>query len=236
MKCDSEVNYTLVRTKDYNLKLKENVILNMKTILTSVVCILCVCMISVGCKKDNVIQEHDKDGNLIKQYEVDTDSLIHGLYLVFRSNGDTLEQAMYTHGKLNGKRAIYYPGNQPEQVEYYEMDSLSGSYQVFHKNGQLQFQGTFIENKFQGEAKSYYDNGALKEEVLFVDNEENGPFIEYYQTGGKKWEGEYKNGDNEIGLLLHFAENGDTIKKMECDDLFICRTFYRNEKYPEDVE
>ncbi len=208
----------------------------MKTILISIICTLCFCIISIGCKKDNRVQEHDEKGTLIKQYEVDADSLVHGLYLTFRNNGDTLEKAMYTHGKLNGNRTLYYPDNLPEQVENYDMDSLSGVYQVFHKNGQLQFQGKFVENKLQGETKTYYENGKLKEEVIFVDNEENGPFTEYYKNGGKKWEGEFKDGDNEFGLLLHFAENGDTIKKMECDEFFICRTIYRNEKYPEDVE
>ena len=41
---------------------------------------------------------------------------------------------------------------------------------------------------------------------------------------------------DEIGLLVHFAENGDTIRKMQCDERYICRTFYRNENYPPQEE
>ena len=194
------------------------------------------CCMLVSCKSDPSVSTYDDDGNLRTYYQIDKDSLYHGQYLVFRSDGDTLERAQYVHGKLRGNRTIFFPGNTPEQVEYYDMDSLSGEYLIYHKNGQVQLEARFIDNKMQGPVKRYYDDGSLREEVIVSDNQENGPFVEYYQNGQKKWEGTYENGDNEIGLLIHYAENGDTIKKMDCDDRYICRTIYRNEKYPDDSE
>jgi len=89
----------------------------------------------------------------------------------------------------------------------------------------------YEDNVINGMVRRYYPSGQILEEVSYVGNEENGPFTEYHENGAKKWEGTYRNGDNEVGLLLEFAENGDTIKKMMCDDRYICTTIWRNPAY-----
>jgi len=76
-----------------------------------------------------------------------------------------------------------------------------------------------------GLLKRYYDTGTIQEEVTIVKGMENGPFKEYYAGGQLEWEGSYLNGDNEDGLLVQFAEDGSTIKKMQCNN-GVCRTIW----------
>jgi antitoxin component YwqK of YwqJK toxin-antitoxin module len=67
------------------------------------------------------------------------------------------------------------------------------------------------------------------EEVTFINNMENGPFKEYYKNGQIKWEGNYKDGDNEYGLIQEFNEQGQLIKKMNCGRYkgeYICQTIW----------
>jgi antitoxin component YwqK of YwqJK toxin-antitoxin module len=190
-----------------------------------------------GCRKtQKIIKVFSEEGVLLEQYEVNKDSLRHGTYIGFYESGDTFEIAQYTHGKLDGQRRIYHENNQLEILENYVQDSLHGGYKTYYVSGKLKRQMNFEENEIVGKIKVFYENGQLKEEVSMQNNMENGPFIEYHENGQKAWEGTYQNGENEIGLLVQYAENGDTIRKLQCDERYICRTFYRNENYPQQEE
>ncbi|MBK7701221.1 MAG: hypothetical protein IPJ39_22090 [Saprospiraceae bacterium] len=59
------------------------------------------------------------------------------------------------------------------------------------------------------------------------DNNENGPFTEYYENGQIHWKGTYLNGGNEFGLLEEAGFLGTMIKRMKCDSMAVCRTFWR---------
>ena len=61
------------------------------------------------------------------------------------------------------------------------------------------------------------------------DNNENGPFKEYYPNGNIHWEGNYLNGDNEFGILNEYNEQGELIKKMDCDSMAVCKTIWTKE-------
>lgn len=190
-----------------------------------------IAVIWVSCRNNNAIYTHYDNGAVYEKYFVDKDSMKHGQYIQFYENGDTLETSQYIHGKLEGIRKLYYTGNRTEIMEKYEMGMLNGPYRVFYEDGNLNLIAPYKNNVLEGELKKYYPNGSIMEEVEFKNNEENGSFTEYYENGGKKWVGTYQSGANEIGELLHFAENGDTIKKMFCDEMYICRTVWLNEKY-----
>jgi antitoxin component YwqK of YwqJK toxin-antitoxin module len=189
----------------------------------------------VGCRPDKkmIIVKGDS-GALLERYEINQDSLKDGKFISFYESGDTFEVSNYTNGKLNGARFIYYEKNKIEIKEHYTNDSLQGRYEAFYPSGALKRTMQFEDNRIVGKLLLYYENGQLKEEVVMENNQENGPFVEYYENGQKSWEGTYQNGENEIGLLIHYAENGDTIRKLQCDDRYICRTFYRNENYPKE--
>ena len=167
----------------------------------------------------------------MEEYLIGPDSTKIGSYLRFAENGDTLEKSSYNMGKLDGERILYYDNNRPEILETYNMDSLHGTYKVFYEDGSLKLEMNYNDNQLNDVVKKYFQSGTLMEEVTYINNVEEGPFIEYYENGQKKWEGTYSNGDNEIGLLTNFSESGDTIRKMMCDDRYICRTIYENSKY-----
>jgi antitoxin component YwqK of YwqJK toxin-antitoxin module len=201
------------------------------------VVVLTFILSNFGCRKTHkIIKVFSEDGILLEQYEVNKDSLRHGEYIGFYEGGDTFEIAQYKLGKLDGQRRIYYENNLLEIVENYEQDSLDGSFETYYQSGKLKRKMVFEDNEIVDKVQVYYESGQLKEEVSIKENIENGPFVEYYENGQKAWEGTYENGENEIGLLVHFAENGDTIRKMQCDERYICRTFYRNENYPQQEE
>lgn len=73
------------------------------------------------------------------------------------------------------------------------------------------------------------------EEVMFADNEENGPFTEYHKNGSLKAEGNYLNGDNEHGLLKLYNEEGELVRKMQCDS-GICQTTWVSPDLNEDAD
>jgi antitoxin component YwqK of YwqJK toxin-antitoxin module len=192
--------------------------------------IYCLILLS-SCNREEMVTTYYASGSIMEQFHITQDSLRNGSYLKFTEKGDTLEKASYNKGKLEGERILYYDGNKPEIREYYIQDSLDGMYYVYYEEGGVKLQMNYQHNVLNDVVTKYYPSGAVMEEVTFENNIEEGPFTEYYENGQKKWEGTYTDGDNEIGLLVHFAENGDTIRKMMCDDRYICRTIWENDQY-----
>ncbi|NNF35816.1 MAG: toxin-antitoxin system YwqK family antitoxin [Saprospiraceae bacterium] len=185
----------------------------------------------ISCSTDQKVTTFYESGAIKEQYLISKDSLKIGEYVRLAENGDTLEKSHYETGRLNGERILYYDGNKPEIREIYQMDLLNGPYQVYYEDGQVKLKMYYDQNVLHDLVVKYFPSGAVMEEVYFENNVEQGPFIEYYENGQKKWEGTYTNGDNEIGLLVHFSETGDTIRKMMCDDRYICRTIWENDQY-----
>lgn len=151
-----------------------------------------------------------------------------GLYQKYTENGVLVEEANYTNDTLNGTRVLYYESGDTQIVENYDMGTFNGLYEVYHKSGGVDQRGTYQNNEMIGKWRRFYPNGQLMEEVSFENNEENGPFIEYYENGKLKAEGSYLNGDNEHGELKLYNENGELIRKMNCEN-GICRTFWKAE-------
>ncbi len=181
-----------------------------------------------GCK-NKMITTHYDDGTVYEVYGYVGDSIIHGPYNRYSEKGVLLEKSTYDHGKLTGIRKIYREDGSLEVVEKYNDDVLDGTFQSFYPNGKLKLEGEYIKNVLTGWVKGYYDTGELKEEVWFEDNVENGPFKEYYKNGIVKWEGKYRNGSNEFGLIKEYDKNGMLIRKMMCDSNAVCTTIWKKQ-------
>jgi len=171
---------------------------------------LCACT-------DGITVESFDQGKLYERYTVNQDSVKHGSYSRFYKSGKISEKANYDNGLLDGKRILFFDNGEQEIVEIYKQDSLHGEYKSFYPTGQVEFVCTYEDNKIQGKSKKYYESGKLLEEVIFENNEENGPFKEYHSNGKLAWEGNYINGENEIGVILQYDELGGLLKKMQCD-------------------
>lgn len=183
----------------------------------------------VACSNSKTVEIKDDQGRVVERYQITEDSLKSGKYEVFYSSGKTKETANYLNGKLHGQRILYFENGQAEIEENYSEDKMHGLYKAYFENGQVNLEVEYVNSLMQGVLKRYYDNGQTQEEVTFVDSEENGPFKEYFSTGQVEWEGAYKNGDNEEGLLVQYLEDGSIKKKMNCTG-GVCRTIWTPEK------
>ena len=173
---------------------------------------------------DNIIITHYESGEKHEEYQYTGDSLKHGFYKRYSQGGILQEEANYVEGKLDGERIIYNSKGEKEVSEIYTLDVLNGPLREYHPNGKLKMTCTYTDNVLSGTVNVFYPSGKLKEEVQFENNVEEGPFKEFHENGNLMWEGTYRNGENEFGLLKEYNENGELIRKMMCDERAICTT------------
>lgn len=199
----------------------------MKSIMTAAatICLLTACKQSL-----ETVEIKNSQGIVIESYQVSADSLKVGEARVYDDDGNLFDLSNYLNGKLNGKRTIYYRDGNIDTEENYEGGSLEGVYTQYHSNGKVMQRGAYKNGTLEGEVISFYENGSIRESVTFTENIENGPFVEFYKTGKKQWEGTYRNGDNEFGILMEYDSTEQLIKKMDCDTLGMCRTIWTLEK------
>jgi antitoxin component YwqK of YwqJK toxin-antitoxin module len=175
---------------------------------------------------DSTVNTYHPNGNVETAYHVDKDSLKHGPFIRYFENGQIAEESHFIHGKQDGQRVLYYPNGQKESEGTYVDGELHGEKRVYYDSGELMISSNYEHSEVVGIFKKYYKNGNLLEEVTFENDLENGPFKEYYEDGTIKWKGQYLNGDNEFGIIEHYNEAGELIKKLECDSMKICKTIW----------
>ena len=191
----------------------------------ALVLIASITLTSCGSK---TIEEHDNGGNLLATYEV-RDTIKHGKYIGYHTDGSIFEETTYLNGQVQGIRSLYYEGNKKIQTaETYNHGVMDGLFEEYHLNGQVAFTGLYVKDAMDGVWKKYNESGQIIEEVSFKDSEENGPFKEYHANGQLAAEGRYLNGDNEHGPLKIYNEQGELVKEMDCDN-GICQTTWSKE-------
>lgn len=184
------------------------------------------CLLLLCCGDKSLREVKDESGKVVERYNVDSQGLKSGVATRYFPDGTVQEEANYLEGKLNGKRTIYRETGEKEIEEHYQNDILEGEYSVFYPSGAKEIEMTYSNGKISSMLKKYYESGQLMEEVTMNDNEVDGPFKEYYENGALQWEGNYRNGENEVGLLLNYDEQGTLVKKMLCSDQSICQTIW----------
>jgi len=183
----------------------------------------------VSCQpKTETVETQDEAGNTIRYERRLNDYAKEGAYLKLDPNGKKLEEAQYKNDTLDGWRILFSETGDTVVAERYKNGAFDGEYRVFHENGKLKLLGQYVNNEMVGVWKGYYDTGALKEEVQFKNNQENGPFVEYHPNGKLKAEGTYQDGDNEHGELKLYNENGELVRRMNCE-MGVCRTVWSAE-------
>lgn len=184
----------------------------------------------LSCKNSFERVSYHENGKVNEQFSISKDSVRNGVYKKYLDNGNLFEQSNYVDGELHGERTLYYTNGNPEIIETYEKGNIAGSYKVFRENGELLLEYSYENGQIEGISRKYFKGGALEEEVTFENGAENGPFKEYYESGGVQWEGQFLNGPNEFGTLMQYDEQGELIKKMQCDSLGICQTIWTLEE------
>lgn len=186
---------------------------------------------SFGCHKSKETTYY-QNGALHEEYSINKDGIKHGKYHILSEDGKTMEEGEYHEGHYKGTRTLFTDGVKEIEEFYDDNGNLNAPSFIYYPDGKIKIEKPYVNNKINGILKGYYPSGALKEEVTFSDNEENGPFTEYHPNGTVHWKGQYLNGDNEFGLLERFDTTGTLIKKMMCDSMAICRTFWKSDNYP----
>ena len=170
----------------------------------------------------------DEDGNLVSFSKRVSSGVKEGTFVKMSPDSVLIEIANYHNDTLDGRRILFSMKGDTETVETYKSGAFEGSYISYYENGQIAFKGVYQQNSMEGVWRRFYKSGELMEEVAFSNNQENGPFVEYNENGTLKAEGTYKNGDNEDGELKMYDENGELIRKMQCDN-GMCKTIWKKE-------
>lgn len=189
-------------------------------------------LLACAAETTEVVVENDA-GQIIERYQMFTeDSSRHGRTTEYFENGSIYAETNYNKGKIEGERTLFYKSGQVQIKEHYINGTFQGPYTAFYENGKIDVEGEYINGSMEGVWKKFYESGELKEEVNFKNNEENGPFNEYYKNGADKAKGFYVyklDEAREHGLLELFNEQGEIIKKMQCDS-GLCRTTWTLEQ------
>ncbi len=160
--------------------------------------------------RDGIAVDIDQRGYLVSEtYFVNNQ--IEGTAKKFYYGTNPASFIDYVHGKINGKKKIYYEnsaGKLQEESEFKD-DVKNGPSNYFAINGDPVAEYNYVNNKLQGVQKTYYAGKKIMSEQEYIDNVENGSFKEYYENGKLKSEGIYAKGVlngvwkdyNEDGLL-----------------------------------
>lgn len=179
--------------------------------------------------RDGITIEIDQRGYLVSEsYYVN--NLLEGTAKKFFYGTNLASSIDYLHGKINGKKKIYYEnsaGKLTEESEYKD-DVKNGASTFYSINGDPVAEYTYVNNMLQGVQKTYFAGKKIMSEQEFNQNVENGFSKEYYENGKLKSEGFYVKGVlsgvwksyNEEGILLEEGSyiNGEKEGKwMEYD-------------------
>ena len=193
--------------------------------------LLSICFFFFACneKLDKVEIKDEQDRLIVEYTRRKSDFARQGTFKAYNENGVVIEEAEYDNDLLHGKRKLFYDSGEVMIEENYVQGQFQDWYRSFYENGQVELEGKYIDNSMEGEWKRYFEGGQIMETVLFSGNQENGPFVEYHQNGQLKFEGTYKDGDNEHGELKEYDEAGTLIRRMTCD-MGLCRTVWTLEE------
>lgn len=116
----------------------------------------------------------------------------------------------YSHGKINGKKRIYYEnsGGKIQEESEYKDDLKNGASNFYTMVGDLVVEFHYVDNMLDGVQKTYYSGNKLMSEQLYVANVENGFWREYYENGKLKTEGNYAKGAP-AGTWKEYTEDGN---------------------------
>lgn len=159
-------------------------------------------------QREGIAVEIDQRGYLVSETYYAND-LIEGTAKRFFYGSNPASLIDYAHGKINGKKKIYYEnsaGKLMEESEYKD-DIKNGPSNFYTLNGDPIAEYVYVNNMLQGLQKTYYPGKKIMSEQQFADNVENGPYKEYYESGKIKSEGIYVKGQLN-GVWKDYDEDG----------------------------
>jgi antitoxin component YwqK of YwqJK toxin-antitoxin module len=157
---------------------------------------------------NGILIEIDPRGYLVSEtYYVN--NLIEGTAKKFFYGTNPASLIDYSHGKINGKKKIFYENSAGKLLEEseYKDDIKDGPSNFYTIKGDPIAEYIYVDNMLQGIQKTYYPEKKIMSEQQFVDNLENGLYKEYYENGKMKSEGSYIKGQLN-GVWKDYDEEG----------------------------
>jgi len=158
--------------------------------------------------REGIAVDIDQRGYLVSEsyYE---NNLLEGTAKKFFYGTNPASLIDYTHGKINGKKKLYYENSAGKLMEEseYKNDIKDGASNFYTISGDPIAEYIYQNNMMQGVQKSYYPGKKIMSEQEFKDNVENGFYKEYYENGKLKSEGNYTKGVLN-GLWKDYNEDG----------------------------
>lgn len=181
--------------------------------------VACLVLTIVSACKLKVVSLRNDSGKVEERYQVlrKKKEVKHGFYRLYHANGKVAIDRVYVRDKVDGVEKTFYDNGQLESVAIVKKGVYDGSFFYYYPDGSLKQEGTYIKNSMEGELKTYYKNGQLKEIVTMQNTMEQGPYIEYHENGQLKAKGQFKDGDQQHGIIEIYSSEGELIRKLDCN-------------------
>jgi uncharacterized protein len=157
---------------------------------------------------EGIFVEIDQRGYLVSEMYYEN-NLLEGTAKKYFYGTNPASVIDYKHGKINGKKKVYYENNAGKLTEEseYVNDVKDGPSNFFAVNGDPIAEFMYKNGLLEGVQKSYYAGKKLLSEQNYVHNVESGLYKEYYENGKTKMEGNYKDGKMD-GKWSEYNEDG----------------------------
>lgn len=158
--------------------------------------------------RNGITVEIDQRGYLVSETYYLND-LIEGTAKKYFYGTNPASMIDYAHGKMNGKKRLYYEnsaGKMMEESEYVD-DMKNGPSRFYTLNEDLIAEYNYVSGALQGVQKSYFAGKKIMTEQEFDHNLENGFSKEYYENGKLKSEGSYLKGALN-GVWKEYTDDG----------------------------
>jgi uncharacterized protein len=161
--------------------------------------------------RDGIFVEIDQRGYLVSDMFYQN-NLLEGTAKKYYYGTNPASIIDYRHGKINGKKKIYYENAASKLTEEseYKDDVKDGYSNFFATNGDPIAEYIYKNGLLEGIQKTYYTGKKLMSEQMYVNNIESGFYKEYFESTKPKIEGNFKEGKM-TGKWVEYFESG-TVK------------------------
>lgn len=152
-------------------------------------------------------QRFYRSGELLANYTMTPDSLLHGLYEEYYLDSTVHRRIPYEHGRINGIYESFYPSGVIASRHHYVNHYPHGPYYWYHENGQLAQRGEKTWGKAKGKLEIYYPNGEIQARRTYRDDRPIGPELTYYPDGSLQLFSYYDQ-DSDRSFSISYEEDG----------------------------
>ena len=119
----------------------------------------------------------------------------------------------YLHGKVNGKKIIYYENSAGKMLEEstFKNDVKDGPSNWYTITGDKVAEYNYVNGNLEGIQRQYYPKSVLMSEQNYIKNIPQGEYKEYFESGKLRYQGMYANGEKD-GKWIEMDENGAILK------------------------